>query len=139
MVFTNNHQVRFVHLDQPHSRHVSPTWFGESVGHYEGDSLVVDTIGLAAKRMSLLDVFGSPHTDALHVVERFHMVDGGKTLRDEILIEDPGAFTMPFNAVQIYSRVQATGVAGIFEEKVCAENNRSVGLVAMPKAVKPDF
>ena len=82
MVFTNNHQVRFVRLDQPHSQNVSPTWFGESVGHYEGDSLVVDTIGLAAKRMSLLDVFGTPHTDALHVVERFGIVDGAKTLRD---------------------------------------------------------
>jgi hypothetical protein len=139
MVFTNNHQVRFVHLDQPHSKNVPLTWFGESVGHYEGDSLVVDTVGLAAKRMSLLDVFGTPHTDALHVTERFRLVDGGKTLRDEIHIEDPGAFTTPFNAVQIYTKAQATGVAGIFEEKVCAENNRSVGLVAMPTAVKPDF
>src|SRR5438067_97041 len=75
MLFTNNHQWRFVHLDQPHSKNVPLTWFGESVGHYEGDSLVIDTVGLAAKKMSLLDVFGTPHTDALHVIERLHIMD----------------------------------------------------------------
>jgi len=139
LLFTNNHQVRFVHLDQPHSKNVPLTWFGESVGRYEGDSLVIDTIGLAAKKMSLLDVFGTPHTDALHVIERLRVIDGGKTFRDEISIEDPGAFTMPFKAVQTYTKMQATGLRGLFEEKVCAENNRSIGLAPIPTAIKPDF
>ena len=89
--------------------------------------------------MSFLDVFGTPHTDALHVTERIHIVDGGKTLRDDIHIEVFRAFTMPFNAVQNYARLQAGGLLGMFEEKVCAENNRSEGLAAMPVAVKPDF
>jgi hypothetical protein len=141
LLFTNNHQSRFVYLGQPHSKNVPPTWFGESVGRYEGDTLVIDTIGLAAKKMSFLDVFGTPHTDALHVTERLHVgdLDGVKTLRDDIHIEDPGAFTMPFNAVQYYKQLRATGLAGVFEEKVCAENNRSEGLAPIPTASKPDF
>ena len=141
LLFTNNHQSRLIYLDRPHSENVPPTWFGESVGSYEGDSLVIDTIGLAAKKMSLIDVFGTPHTGALHVIERLHVVRPGgvETLRDDIRIEDPGAFTTPFNAVQYYRTMRATGVAGIFEEKVCAENNRSEGLAPIPTASKPDF
>lgn len=139
LLFTNNHQVRFIHLDQPHSENVPLTWFGESVGRYEDDNLVVDTIGLAAKKMSLLDVFGTPHTDALHVIERFHVTNNGKALRDDIHIEDPGALTMPFNEIQNYTKIHATGLQGSFEEKVCAENNRSLGLAPIPTAVKPDF
>jgi hypothetical protein len=134
LLFHNDAQVRYVHLDQPHSKSVPLTWFGESVGHYEGDTLVVDTIGLAPKKMSVLDVFGTPHTDALHVVERFHIVDGGKTLRDDLRFEDPGAFAMPFNAVQYYAKTPNP-----FEEKVCAENNISWGLSPQPIAAKPDF
>jgi hypothetical protein len=139
MLFSNDHQVRFIHMNEPHSKNVQPTWFGESVGHYEGASLVVDTIGIAAKKMSVLDVFGTPHTDALHVIERFYVSNDGKALRVDIGIEDAGAFTMPFNAVQTYTKVQVKGLAGTFEEKVCAENNRSIGLAPIPVAPKADF
>jgi hypothetical protein len=139
LLFSNDQQVRFIHMDQPHSAHVPLSWFGESIGHYDGDTLVIDTIGLAAKKMSVLDVFGTPHTEALHVIERFHVINDGEVLRVDLRIEDPGAFTMPFNAVQNYTKVRRTGLAGMFEEKVCAENNRSLGLVPAPRASKPDF
>src|SRR5262249_5493450 len=100
VVLVNQEDVehRHVYLDVPHSASPQPSWYGESVGHYEGDTLVVDTIGVNGK--TFIDNFRTPHTDKLHVVERFRMLDGGKTLEDRIHVEDEGAFTTPWNAVQ---------------------------------------
>src|SRR5438067_5230881 len=85
-------QVRRVYLDVPHSKTPKPSWYGESVGHYEnGDTLVVDTIGLSTK--TFIDNYRTPHTDKLHVVERFKLSADGKALEDLITVEDPGAFT----------------------------------------------
>ncbi len=136
MIWMQNHQVRRVYLDAPHSASVTPSWYGESVGHYEGDALVVDTIGLSDK--SYVDNYQTPHTDQLHVIERFHIVDGGKTLEVNVHVEDPGAFTTPWNAIQRYRRTNS----GPLSEVVCAENNDDHfhhGLEPMPQADKPDF
>jgi hypothetical protein len=71
MVFSGDEQVRRVYLDVPHSGHLKPSWYGESVGHYEGgDTLVVDTIGQNDK--TFLDGFHTPHTEKLHVVSAIH-------------------------------------------------------------------
>jgi hypothetical protein len=123
ILYSNDHQVRFIYLNQPHSAHVTPSWYGESVGHYEGDTLVVDTIGLAVKPMSMVDVYGTPHTDALHVVERFHTIDGGKTLKVDIDVDDPGTFTGPWSENATFSKTNND-----FDEYVCAENNPRIGL-----------
>jgi hypothetical protein len=133
ILYSNDHQVRFIYLNQPHSAHLTPSWYGESVGHYEGDTLVVDTIGIATKPMSMVDVFGTPHTDALHVVERFHMIDGGKTLKVDIEVEDSGTFTGPWTENAGFSKTNYN-----FDEYVCAENNAPIGIDAksgeMPRA-----
>src|SRR5882757_3073403 len=90
-------QVRHVYLNVPHSKNPKLSWYGESVGHYEnGDTLVVDTIGMNAK--SFVDNYRTPHTAALHVIERFKLIDGGKTIDVQVHVEDPGAFTTPWNA-----------------------------------------
>ena len=136
MIWTQDHQVRHVYLNQNHSARLTPTWFGESVGHYEGDTLVVDTVGLNTR--TFVDNYFTPHTDQLHVVERWRMVEDGKTLEVNLHVEDPGAFTTPWNAIQRYRRV--TG--GPMPETVCAENNGdhfNHGLDPMPQADKPDF
>jgi hypothetical protein len=148
-LYNNNDQIRYVYLDQTHSQNITPSWFGESVGHYEGDTLVVDTIGLSGKDgKSVMDTFGTPHTDSLHIVERYHLIDGGNTLRIDIHVEDPGAFTMPFDMYANLSRIKSDPFpayigleryAGGFEERVCAAGHRSVGLAEMPVADKPDF
>jgi hypothetical protein len=147
MIWDEDMQVRHVYMNVPHSRNVSPSWFGESVGWYEGDTLVVDTIGLNTR--TLVDNFRTPHTDKLHVVERFHIVDGGKTLQVDIHVEDPGAFTMPWDAVQHYHRIHGSGdpvdprvSKGALEENICAENNGDFfgeGLDPIPTALKSDF
>jgi hypothetical protein len=63
-----------VHL-KPHPAHVTPSRYGDSVGHYEGDTLVIDTVGIKIGPFAMVDMFGTPHTEALHVVERYRLID----------------------------------------------------------------
>ena len=136
MIWMQDHQVRRVSLNVPHSANVKPSWYGESVGHYDGDALVVDTVGITTN--TYVDNYQTPHSEQLHVIERFHMIDQGKTLEVNVHVEDPGAFTTPWNAIQRYRRVDRAPLSEI----VCAENNGDHfhhGLEPMPEAVKPDF
>jgi hypothetical protein len=147
MIWDEDMQVRRIYMGVPHSPNLRPSWFGESVGRYEGDTLVVDTIGLNTR--TFIDNFRTPHSDKLHVVERFHIVDGGKTLEADIHVEDPGAFTMPWDAVQRFHRIHGSGdpvdprvSKGALEENICAENNGDIfgeGLDPIPTALKTDF
>src|SRR5215471_19025464 len=104
MIWQGDHQVRHVYLNAQHSRNPKPSWYGESVGHYEGDTLVVDTIGISDK--SLVDNFGTPHTTQLHTIERYRMSDDRMQLEVKLHVEDPGAFTTPWDALQRYRRVE---------------------------------
>src|SRR5262249_61623547 len=70
------HQVR---LNQPHPAQVTPSWYGDSVGRYEGDTLVIDTIGIKIGPFAMVDVYGTPYTEALHVVERYRLGDEDAT------------------------------------------------------------
>ena len=127
-------QVRHVYLEVPHSKKVPLSWYGESVGHYEGDTLVVDTIGM--NNQTWIDNFRTPHSDKLHVVERFRILNDGKTLQADLHVEDPGAFTMPWDAVQRWDRVNQ----GWLSEFICPENNLNFGNIdPMPQAKKADF
>jgi hypothetical protein len=63
-------------MNQPHPAQPTPSWYGDSVGHYEGDTLVIDTVGTIAKRpFAMVDLYGTPYTPALHVVERYRLLD----------------------------------------------------------------
>jgi len=137
LVWPPNHEVRHIYLTDRHSAKLQPSWFGESIGHYEnGDTLVADTIGLNDK--TYVDNFRTPHTEKLHVVERFRINPDGKGLTVDVTVDDPGAFTMPWHAVQRYRRVQQ----GPMPEESCAENpNNFLGydIDPIPEANKPDF
>jgi hypothetical protein len=119
-LYQRDHQVRIVRMNAQHPAKPEPSYYGDSVGHYEGDTLVIDTIGMNDKTWT--DRFGTPHTEALHVVERYTVTNGGKTLRDFFTVEDKGAFTTAWSAVLNYSRARQT----VLEEEVCAENNRGL-------------
>src|SRR5437016_785758 len=140
MTWGQDFQLRHVYLNVPHSASPKPSWYGESVGHYEnGDTLVVDTIGLNDK--TYVDNFRTPHTTQLHVVERFKIVNGGEGLEVKVHVQDPGAFTMPWNAVQRYRRDSRPSEVPL-HEMVCAENNGdhfNHGLVPIPQADKAEF
>ena len=129
-------QVRHVYMNMAHSMQPKPSWYGESVGHYEGDELVVDTIGLSDK--STLDDYGTPHTTQLHVVERFKMIEGGKTLQASFTLDDPGAFNAAWSGIALYHRSPA--VLPLTEEP-CAENNldHPGNSFDIPIAGKADF
>ena len=115
-----DHQSRSVDLDRPHSANLAPSYYGESVGHYEGDTLVVDTIGLNDKTWT--DRFATPHTERLHVVERYRVIEDGKLLEVFFTVEDAGAFTTPWSAITRYPRVNIERI----EEEACAENNHDI-------------
>ena len=118
MIWQSDQMVRHVHLTDKHSAHPTPSWFGESIGHYEnGDTLVIDTIGLNDK--TFVDNYRTPHTDKLHVVERFKLVNAETAIEVRVRVEDPGAFTMPWEAMQRYRRIEV----GPMGESTCAEGN----------------
>jgi hypothetical protein len=81
LLYLSDHQARHVRMNVPHSDHPTPTWQGESVGHYEGNTLVIDTIGQKVGPLSMIDRFGTPFSAALHVIERYRLIDGA-TARD---------------------------------------------------------
>ena len=115
-----NDMYRRIFLDnrQP-SRKVlnDPTYAGYSTGHWEGDALVVDVVGF--NEATWLDYFGHPHTDQLHVVERYSRPNK-QTLHYEALIDDMGAYTKPFKvAWDIPWRANAE-----LSEYICQENNK---------------
>ena len=133
---TADHMTRHIYLNVPHLKNPKPSWFGESVGHYEGDTLVVDTIGVTTK--AYLDNYRTPHSEKLHVVERFRMIEDGKTLEVKVHIEDPGAFTSPLDVSQRYVRSDRAPLT----EQVCAENTANYfnyDIDPLPQAERPDF
>ena len=119
MIHQANNETRHIYMNVPHSAHPAPSWYGESVGRYEGDELVVDTIGFN-DRSVLDDHYDVPHTTQLHVVERFKLANDGKTLQVSFTVEDPGAFNAPWSGIVRYQPARAA--AALFEEP-CAENN----------------
>ena len=127
-----NSQVRRVYLDVPHSANPKPSWYGESVGHYEGDTLVIDTIGLNTK--TFVDNYRTPHSEKLHVIERWRMADDGKAMEVTFTVDDPDAFYQPWTGMRRYRRAERQ-----FEEDICAENNQLVFDYGIPVAQKPDF
>jgi hypothetical protein len=160
-----NTEVRQVRLNDHHPEPLTPSWYGDSVGHYEGDTLVIDTVGVKTDRpYAMIDLFGTPYTKSLHIVERYRLRDyddvkdaiernkkenwllngdvfsnhRGKFLQLHLTIEDEGVFTTPWTSTLTY-------VPGpeLLPEAVCAENLHQYYYdrrdVDAPRADKPDF
>jgi hypothetical protein len=162
ILYGHDHQVRRVRLNEPHPAQVVLSYYGDSVGHYEGDTLVVDTVGFKLGPFSMIDWYGTPYTQALHVIERYRMVDyaaakegfdrdakehnpvpgikdanvKAKYLQLQFTVEDEGVFTTPWTASMTYV-LDPDG----FPEMVCAENMQwySGKTADVPRAAKPDF
>ncbi len=154
----DHHNARQIYLNQQHSASLIPSWMGESVGHFEGDTLVVDTIGFVRRPEASVDRYGTPVTEGLHVVERYRLVDetvqeppiggigqerggiglppvdiNGKTLRVDFIVEDHNVYRKPWAGLVAYKPDPST-----LRERVCAEGNRSFADL-MPVAIRPDF
>jgi len=164
-----DHQVRHVRLNAQHPARLVPSWYGDSVGHYEGGTLVVDTVGIKVGPLSMVDIYGTPFSERLHVIERFRLVDNatakafsdrgeaeyGRVAGDngdgvEIDANDKG------KGLQLEITVEDPGVftqpwsgtvtyrrpQGEWAEMVCAENTHEYYAgkeTSIPVAAKPDF
>jgi hypothetical protein len=137
MMWQRDHMWRRVGLNEKHSENVEPSWFGESIGHYEnGDTLVIDTIGLSTKN-SYIDNFRTPHSEKLHVVERFTLSEDGNSLTAIVTVEDPDSFNAPLTLQQAWFKQERSMI-----EVICAENNRNFEnqiVFPMPEDATPDF
>jgi hypothetical protein len=164
MIYRHGNEVRRVRLNDSHPAKPTPSWYGDSVGHYEGDTLVVDTVAIKIGPFAMVDMYGTPHSPALHVVERYRLlpyeeakaalernakenqrVGGaefddnyrGKVLQLAFTVEDPNVFTMPWSATITYRPA-----IGEWTDLICAENVHEYHLgkdSAVPHADKPDF
>jgi hypothetical protein len=133
-LFQRDHQVRHVYLTANHSKPVRTSWYGESIGHYEGDTLVVDTIGTNDK--TPVDIFGTPHSAAMHVVERYRLLPNGRQMEVVFTVDDPATFTSEWSGRIVYGRSNAP----LIEEEACAENDRlPEGVYDIPVEKTPPF
>jgi hypothetical protein len=131
LIWAGDQQVRHVYLNVPHSSNPKPSWYGESVGHYEGKSLVIDTIGLNTR--TFVDEYRTPHSDKLHVQERWTVSDDGNTLNISMVVDDPATFNKPWAGTTNFRRRH-----GPMIEIACAENNEHFDF-HIPVANKGDF
>jgi hypothetical protein len=116
----NIHSYRQIFLDRrEHPKNLNPNWYGDSIGHWEGDVLVVDTVGF--NDLTWFDFAGHPHTEQLHTIERFHRTDLGH-IEYKVTIDDPGAYTKPFTLTAHFP----LQVNGEIMEYICNEDNRDV-------------
>ncbi len=167
MLYPQDDQVRYVRMNASHPKKVVPSAMGDSVGHYEGDTLVIDTIGVKIGPVTMADRYGTPQSEALHLIERYRLIDiptakeamirherragrnagapgtgpydpnASEALQLTYTVEDPNIFTTPWSAQITYRRTVVP-----WSEQVCAENVVEYwpGMnVGVPKAIKPDF
>jgi hypothetical protein len=137
MVWQRDQWVRRIIMTDQHSEDRKPSWYGESIGRYENGGLVVDTIGLAASKYGFIDMFRTPHTEKLHVVERFKVTTDNKFLEALVKIEDADTFNEPMYMTKRWRRDP-----NVWVESICAENNIdpfNSNLVPVPQAERPDY
>jgi hypothetical protein len=169
MLYDYDHEVRRVRMNQPHPAQVTPTWYGDSVGHYEGDTLVIDTVGIRVGPLTMLDNLGVPQSPAMHLIERYRLLDyaaarEGQTrgLQENFYIPGGGDSGVPVDpayrgkGLQLEFTVEDDGVftvpwsatvtyrraLGAIPESVCAENRRAAFVDRdsdVPRSDKPDF
>jgi hypothetical protein len=164
-----DHESRRVRMNQPHPTHVTPSLYGDSVGRYDGDTLVIDTVGVRSNRpFAMTDIYGTPYTEGIHVVERYRLVDAdaakqseARTVKENILIagNDSGLIVdtgYKGKALQLEFTVEDDAVltapwsasmiyrraSGAWPEFVCSENMHEYynnKNAEVPAAAKPDF
>ncbi len=167
-IYDQDDQVRRVRLNSSHPKNLVPSAMGDSIGHYEGDALVVDTIGVKSGPYAMVDRYGSPVSDSLHVVETYRLIDGSaakqaqeayekldgrlnaaprpidpdtskKGLQVFVTVEDPKVFTTPWSGYVTYRRMAQSMT---WLEQVCAENPNEYykdRWIGLPRADRPDF
>ena len=126
----NIHSYRQIFMDgRKHPEDLDSTWYGHSIGRWEGDTLVIDTTGFNDRFW--FDFRGHPHTEKLHTIERWTRKDYG-TLENKVTIDDPGAYSRPFTLTFVANLRAGEELI----EYICNENNQDVNHLIGP-AVRP--
>ena len=105
MLFEWDHWIRPIYTDgrdHPKDDDLDPTWMGHAIGRWDGDTLVVDTVGLKGNGVTWIDTVGHPHTEALHIVERWRRIDYD-TLQVDFTFDDPKAYTKPWKGQYVFT------------------------------------
>ena len=169
ILYVEDHQVRRVRLNAQHPAHVTPSWYGDSVGRFDANTLIVDTVGIKVGPHSMIDSFGTPYSEALHVVERYRLIDydagqaaavrsereNRRLLADSLTGNGVGidpeykgkALQVQFTVEDENTFTTPWSAAttywradGDWMEKACAENTHEFGTPReLPTADKPDF
>ncbi len=133
ILYTDDQAVRHIYMNEAHPNPLARSWYGHSVGHFEGNTLVVDTYGFHNRVEAMIDHYGTPVSDGLHIVERFYMLDDGNRLHVDFTVDDPNTFKKPWSMTMVFDARE-----GHLAEYRCAENNRDWPELA-PIAETPDF
>jgi hypothetical protein len=164
-VYHDNNEFRVVRMNGTHPAKVVPSPTGDSIGHWEGETLVIDTVGVRIDDFTAVDRFGTPQSEAMHIVERYRLIDGAqaradvaryeqsegtiggrvdgydraakKGLRLEVTMEDPKVFTQPLTGVVTYLPLRSG-----WREYICADNpveHYKGEWIGLPTAGHPDF
>jgi hypothetical protein len=169
ILYDFDHELRRVRMNAPHPAQLTPSWYGDSVGHYEGDTLVVDTVGIKVSALTMVDNLGVPQSPAMHVVERYRLIDYAaaregqmRGLHENFFIGGGGDSGAPLDpnyrgkGLELAFTVEDEDVfttpwsatityrrgLGTIGESVCAENRRGTYVAKdsdVPQASKPDF
>jgi hypothetical protein len=132
LIEEGDRQTRRIYMNVLHSANPKPSWYGESVGKYEGDTLVIDTIGMNTK--TFVDNYRTPHSEKLHVVERWRKIDGGKQIEVHMRVEDPDTYNQPWEVIRRYDREE-----GDLGENICREGNFVLFNYGIPIDETADF
>jgi hypothetical protein len=119
LLYEQNTWFHLIPIDKPHHADATPTWFGDSTGHWDGDTLVVDTVNFNGR--TRLDTIGHPHSNALHVIERFTRTDS-MHMAYEVTVDDPKIFTKPWTNKRIFTIRPDWEIM----EYSCEENNKDL-------------
>jgi hypothetical protein len=106
--------MRTIYLNRGHAENFEANWMGDSVGHWDGNTLVVDTVGF--NDQTWLNSAGAQHSDALHLVERIRPLLDGKYLEYKVTAEDPKTLTRPYTYTRYYEKLNAE-----IQENVCED------------------
>ncbi len=122
-IHEQQNEIRRIYTDgRPHppADELYPLWEGHSIGHWEGDTLVVDTVSL---REGIYDRTGAIHSDKAHVTERIRKVDAN-TIEDRLVVEDPVTLTKPWHVTKRYKKLSDPSLR--IDHWACEEDNRAV-------------
>jgi hypothetical protein len=164
IIYNQDDNVRHIRMNATHPANLLPSPMGDAVGHWEGETLVIDTVGIKTNAFMAADMYGTPQSAAMHVIERYSLIDdalakaaqdnyhkvqgvvvGGRGresgadsgLRVELTMDDPYVFTAPLSVLVTYRRLFTP-----WQEQVCAENpveHYEGEWIGLPRADHPDF